>query len=375
MRKLAAGFIVVIFLIVGISTAFAEEGYSYVLIEANTGTVIGKDGAEEQRNAASLTKLMSYLLFCEGIDSGAFKLTDTVSVSGEAAKKGGTRVFLDAGTQYSLEKLLEAAIVCSANDATAALAEHYAGSESAFVAQMNDRAKELGLSCTFKNATGLANQDQLISAADLAKIACELSKHQLFFKYSTVFSGTFVHQSGRTTEMVNANKLVKQMTGCTGMATGSSDQAGYCAAVSADSGQARYIAVVLGAKNSGERFSAAQKLIEEAAAQYTVKHIAKKGQLIKKNYPVSSGGKAVTNITAANDCTVLLKKGEDVGLEKAFELPDTLQAPINAGDKVGMMRVYSGENEIAAVELEVGEDIEIKTFWSCLKKIASCWLY
>lgn len=346
------------------------QAKAYALIEANTGQMIAQRNAEEKLPVAGLTKLMSFLLCYEAIEQGAVRADDLVSVSQEAAKKGGTSVFLDAGSQYSFETLLGAAIICSANDATVALAEHIAGNEAAFVQRMNERAGQLGLSCVFSDATGISEQT-MMSANDLAIIASALAKYPAYFKYSSVWLSTFTHASGRETQMSSANKLIKS-EGFDGMLTGSSAAAGYCLAGSLKSGSARYICVVLGDAKTDDRFTFAKGALNYAAATYSVKQIAQKGAKVKEASLTGSGNQTV-NIYAAEDLSLLLKKGEEQGIQKQVEIAELIP-PLAAGEQVGSLTVTLPGGETRSVPLVLQEAVEETGFYSSLRRILACWL-
>lgn len=343
---------------------------AYILMEANTRQEIQGQNEESQLPVAGLTKVMSYLLFFEALEKGTIKNTDMVPVSKEAASKGGTRVFLDSGAQYSVETLLKPAIMCSANDAVCALAEKIAGTEAAFTDMMNTRAKELGLGCTFADATGLS-PDSTMSARDLGIIASELSQYSGFFKYSSLWLDTFTHESGRTTEVANSNKLVK-VQGFDGMATGSTAQSGYSLVATLKNGSARFICVVIGDQKTDSRFTFAKNSINYAAATYTVKQIAKAGGKVK-TVPLAGGGNTAVDLFAKEDLSILLKKGEEAGLEKKVEVNEILP-PIAKGTVVGRIIVKTADGAEYSVALAPNADIEELTFSSCLHKILQKWL-
>ena len=311
-----------------VGTVHAEEQFSstakaYALIEANTKQIIASERADEKFHAAGLTKLMSYLLFYEALADGKVKSEDSVRVSQEAAKKGGTSVFLDSGASYSFETLLKPAVMCNANDAVTALAEHVGGNEAAFVTMMNERAKELGLSSTFADCTGISPESQT-SANDLAVIASELSKYSGFYKYSCIWLETFTHESGRQTEMSNANVLIKNDL-YDGMATGSTPSSGYSAAISAKSGGGRFIAIVIGDKDTSSRFKLAEDLIGYAIASFGVKQIAQQGGKVK-TLPIANGNIKEVGVYAKEDLSILYKKGEEGSISTNVQVDD-LAAP------------------------------------------------
>lgn len=349
----------------------ASTAKAYILIEANTRQVIAGERADEQLPVAGLAKLMSYLLFYEALADGKVKATDMVPVSQEAAKKTGTRVFLDSGTQYSFETLLKPAIMCSANDAVCALAEHIFGNEQAFTDAMNARAKELGLGCTFADSTGISAETRM-SAQDLATIAAELSKYPAFFQYSSVWLDTFVHESGRETEMTNSNKLIKS-EGFDGMATGSTADSGYSLVASLKNGGARYLCVVIGDTKSDQRFEFARQELNYASATFAVKQIAQRDGKVK-SVPVTGGNVEEVELYAAEDLALLFQKGEEPGVEKKIEVQE-LVAPLKKGQIVGKISVTTGSGKEVSVALCVARDVEQLTYGSTIQRILSNWLF
>jgi len=345
----------------------AETGaQAYIVIEQTTNTVVAESNADAQLPIAGLAKLMAYLVIYENIVED--KLNDMVQISPYAASKGGTRVFLDAGTQYTLDTLLKAAVMCSANDATTAIGEHLFGSEEEFTARMNGRASELGVEAVFADCTGLSGETHA-SARDIAAIACELAKHNNFFKYSSVWMDTFTHASGRTTEMVNANTLIKS-EGYDGMCTGSSDTAGYCLAASYKKGSARYICVVLGDTKNG-RFEKAKSEIGNAAAAYTAKQFAEKNTRVK-SVNIEDANPEVLNIVAGDTLSILMMSGEKADVE--INVYEPLLPPIEKGQKVGEIIVKCGGEIKGSVDLVAGNSIEHTTFGTSIKKVMNIWV-
>ncbi|MBE5760095.1 MAG: D-alanyl-D-alanine carboxypeptidase [Clostridiales bacterium] len=337
-----------------------EGKTAYLLGEANAGIILEEENADEQLPAAGMIRLMSCLLFFEN-----FRENEEVRVSAAAAKKTGTRVFLDAGAVYPYEKLLEAVVWCGANDAAAALAEHLFGTEEAFAEEMNKRAAELGLSAKFADATGLI-EEQRMSARDIFKIAQALSAYPKFFQMSGNYMGNFTHNSGRETEMVNPNRLVRTEK-IDGMATASSKTAGYCIAASLKSGQARYIAVVLGEKDSNSRFQRALSGLSFADAKYTLLGIAKKGVKIGR---VSALGaeEEYYPVCAAEDLFILCERGQENGIKKEI-MADEISAPMFAGDLVGRLVCTMADGEVFEVGLILGADVRERSFGSVLGEI------
>ena len=197
---------------------------SAMLVEAETGTVIFEKNADEQRPVASVTKLMTLLLTFEALEEGTVSLEDQVTVSRAAAGQIGSQALLDAGAVYSLKELLKSTIIASANDSAYALAEYLAGTETDFVARMNERAQELGMTDTvYVNCTGLPVEGQHTTARDVALLSCQMCTHPEYFTYGAVWMDTLTHPSGRVTDLTNTNRLVRFYEGCDGLKTGSED--------------------------------------------------------------------------------------------------------------------------------------------------------
>ena len=241
-------------------TPVAVTSPSVILAETSTGTVIFEKNADDRREAASITKLMTALLTLEAIERGDIALTDQVTVSPTAAAMKGSQALLDANTAYSLEDLLRTTIMASANDSAVALAEYQAGTEALFVERMNARAATLGMTNThYANCTGYpVDEPQYTSARDVMRLSCELAKHPAYFKYSSVWIDTLQHPSGRVTDLTNTNRLVRFYDGCDGFKTGSTDAARYCVSATAQRGGMRLVAVVLGSQASQTRFHEAR---------------------------------------------------------------------------------------------------------------------
>lgn len=350
----------------------AEYDASAVFVEeAITGEAIISENADTPMFPAALTKLMSFLLFFEALDSGKASESDMVAISPNAASKGGTSVFLDAGTQYPFGDLLRAAIVSSGNDATIALAEHISGTEAAFTELMNKRASEMGLTGHFADPTGLDGSTS-ISARELGKIASELSDHSAFFNYSTVWTYTFTHQSGRETELTSSNKLIKT-EGYDGMTTGSSKDAGYCLAASLKNGKNRFIAIILGSKSSEKRFETAREVLSGAAANYSVYEAAREGAKVK-SHPISGARQDTVDICASRDLILLIKKEHEQGITKNLEIGE-LFAPLSKGDVVGSMTVTLPDGEKHSIDLVVCEDVEASSIMSGIKRLTHMWLF
>lgn len=339
----------------------------YYVTEQKTGAVIAQEDANRQVFPAGLTKLMSVLLFFEALEEGAVAEDTMVTISQNAASKGGTSVFLDAGTQYPFAELLQAVIVGGGNDAATALAECVAGSEAEFTARMNARAAELGLECSFADLTGLSAETR-ISAAALGKIAAELAAYEAFFDSSTIWTYRFTHESGRETEITSANRLIRSAV-YDGMMTGSAREAGYCVAASLRQDGTHYLCIVLDADSSEERFLRASELLSTAAAAHTVREIVRAGEQVQT---IAVAGAREVPICAAEALTLLLPG--DVTAETQLHLREDLAAPLAAGEQVGELIVKTSDGAHYAVALIAMEDVAEVGFLHSLKRVLGVWL-
>ncbi|MGI6168971.1 MAG: D-alanyl-D-alanine carboxypeptidase family protein [Christensenellales bacterium] len=353
------------------------EADAAILMDAKTGTVLSEQNADEAKDVAGVSKAMSILLFLEAIDSGKMSMTDSVSVSEKAASMGGMQAFLDAGGQYTVEELMKAVVMISANDACLALTEHISGSEEVFVQEMNQKAKTLGLhNTTFENATGAKSaEQQKTSARDVAAVAREILKHDSMLRWSKNYMDKLVHNDGRETELVNPNRLIRFYNGANGIQTGSSNTAGYCLAGSATRGESSYICVVLGANNSNGRFEAASALLDFGFANYSNLTVARENEVVKKNAEVQGGVEGQINLVAGEDLNLLLKKGEEQNLDKQLEIQDELAAPLDSDKAVGELVVKSGQKELARIPVYPQKSVEQRSFVNSLLRIIRMWLY
>ncbi|MGI6193173.1 MAG: D-alanyl-D-alanine carboxypeptidase family protein [Christensenellales bacterium] len=353
---------------------FEVNAKAAVLMDAASGQVIYEKNADELYDVAGMVKLMSALILSEAIESGTLSLTDTANVSSSAAGLGGMSAFLAAAQSYSVETLFKCMLMISANDATVALAEKLVGSSEAFVARMNERAKQMGLSSVFTSPTGHRATGQGMSARDAAKIARELSKHSTALMYSAIYMDELIHADGRRTELVNPNRLVRFYSGCDGLATGS-NSSGYSGTFTAERNGTRYIAVVIGASNSENRSAIAQKLLDHAFANYESVVVIEKGKGVAKDVPIDGGRKKTVHGVAGETLSLLLKKGEAAGISKEVEVTEELTAPVEAGQKMGELIVKLNGVELARVPVVACETVEKATIASALRLIWLSWLH
>lgn len=381
MKKFISVLLAAVLLLAPAMTAYAEpeepssQAKSFIMIDAGSGKVLKGNNADEQRPCASVIKTMSLLLIMEALDTGRISLSDTVTVSEHASSMGGTQVFLDVNTTHSVENLLKAVIICSANDAVVALAEKVGGSEADFAEMMNKKAQTMGLGARFVNASGLDAEGQTMSARDVAIVCRELTKYDTFYTWSGIWMDYYIHPDGRETEMVNANRMVRYYDGCDGICTGSSGEAGYCLAATVKRSGGRFIYVSLGSPNSATRFEEAANAFDYAFAGFTAKTIVREGQQLAKNLEVSGGTKALVNVYAGEEFSALIEKGKEDKIEKELVLLEEVTAPLNEGDSVGYLRILLDGVEIGRIDAIVKQDVGELNYASALKKILMWWLF
>ena len=333
---------------------------SAILLEADSGTVIFEKNADEQRPVASVTKLMTLLIVLERLDGGHVTLDDPITVSPAAAAQPGSQAFLDAGAVYPLRDLLKATVIASANDGAAALAEYIAGTEDSFAALMNERAAELGLAGThYVNCTGLPAEGQYTCARDVAVISREITRHPDYFTWSSTWLDTLTHPSGRVTDLTNTNRLVRFYPGCDGLKTGSTNEAKYCLSATARKNGMRLIAVVLGVPSSQTRFDEARAMMDYGFSSYRRVQVARAGDLIGVSLPVRLGAREQVDVALGGGLSMLLRSGQESQLRFETSLPESLAAPIAAGDEVGTVRVLLGEAIVAEIPAVAAQDARL----------------
>ena len=310
---------------------------SAVLMEKETGQLLYEKEAHQRMEPASVTKIMTLLLIMEALDAGRIRREDPVTISSTAAGMGGSQVYLEEGEQMSAGELIKCITVVSGNDAAVAMAEHLAGSETAFVAQMNQRAQELGMAdTTFINCTGLPAQGHLTSAHDIALMARELIlKHPGIREYTTIWMDSI--RDGEF-GLTNTNRLIRFYNGATGLKTGYTDTAQYCMAATAERDGMELIAVVMKAPTSPQRFDDAKALLDQGFASYTLTNVYPDAPLAA--IPVLLGDCAQVQPQLERDCRLLVRRGEESAVTTQVELPADLEAPVGQGQRLGELTVY-----------------------------------
>ncbi len=338
---------------------------SAVLMEASTGKILYEKNADEALPPASVTKIMTLLLVIEAVDNGKIKLTDMVSVSENAASMGGSQVYLKVGEEMSVEEMIKCVVIASANDCAVALAEFLFGSEEAFVAEMNNRAKELGMNHTsFENTNGLDDTvtNHVISARDIAIMSRELIKHELILKYSSIWMDTIRNGSFGLT---NTNRLVRFYSGANGLKTGSTAKAKFCISATAKRDGMQLIAVIMAAPNRDIRNNAAKTLLDFGFANYGVYNMPS-GDL--DPIPARGGELDICKLEFS-DVNLILEKEKISKITTRTEIPEAINCPVTKGDKVGRIVLeYNGEL-IGETDIIAAESIEAISYLGLLSRI------
>ena len=327
---------------------------SVILMEPYTGRILYENNPDEKLAPASITKIMSLLLVMEAIESGKMTLDTKVTASEHACSMGGSQIWLETGEVMTVNELLKAAVIASANDATVALGEAVAGSEEAFVQRMNERAKELGMNnTTFINCTGLDAEGHLTTAHDVALMSCALMKHKLIRNYSTVWMDSL--RDGNS-ELVNTNKLVRFYPGTTGLKTGTTSTAGYCLSATAERDGLELCAVVMGGETSDDRFNGAKKMLDYGFANWAFTTVEADLSGVAP-IPVKKGVQKTVTPIAQNTLQVLIPKGSQDRITQKVETVSEVAAPIVKGQSLGQVKVLLDEEEIGTIPLVSPDEI------------------
>ena len=341
---------------------------SAILIEMNSGKVLFEKDADVKMPPASITKVMTLLLVMEAIEAKKFDYNTEVTCSEHAASMGGSQIWLEVGEKMTVDELLRASAIGSANDATCALGELVSGSEEGFVSLMNEQAKALSMTNTeFKNCSGLDADGHLTTARDIAIMSRELLKHKDITKYTTVWMDSL--RDGKT-ELVNTNKLVRFYDGATGLKTGTTSGAGCCLSASATRDGLSLIAVVLGCDTSNNRFQDAKKLLNYGFSNYG-NAIIKINQDELPELPVSKGTQSTVTLTSEESVSFLVTKGKEGDIQKSFDLPESLVAPIKAGETVGTITFSLEGKTLGQIPIVASNNIKKMTYLNAVSKVLS----
>ncbi|MFB6465934.1 D-alanyl-D-alanine carboxypeptidase family protein [Cytobacillus sp. Hz8] len=349
-----------------------DDAKSAVLIERDTGTVIYDKDSKERLPPASMTKIMTMLLIMEAIDKGSLKMNEKIRTSEYAASMGGSQIFLEPGEEMTTEQMLKGIAIGSANDASVAVAERLAGSEEAFVGQMNKKAAELGLKDThFQNATGLPTDNHYSTAYDMAMMAKELLKYEQITKFTGTYEAYLRENSDKKFWLVNTNRLVKFYPGVDGLKTGYTNDAKYCLTATAQKNGMRVIAVVFGASTSKVRNAQVTKLLDYAFSQYETHPMYKRNHLLGK-VTISKGEKRTVDAITSEPISLLTKKGMNIkDVNQKIVLSKNIKAPIKKGDRIGTLKITKDGNTLVTSPLLAKEDIQEASWWGLYKRSLS----
>ena len=347
------------------------EAGAAILIEQNSGQILYGYNVHEKLHPASVTKVMSLLLIMEALDNGKISLDTQIPCSTNAASMGGSQIWLDPRETLSVNDMLKAIAVVSANDCVVALAEYLGGTEEGFVQMMNDKAKELGMNdTTFKNCHGLDEDDHLTSAYDIALMSRELlTKHPKITEYTTIWTDTL--RDGKSA-LSNTNKLVRNYAGCTGLKTGSTSLALYNLSASATRDELSLIAVVMKAPTAAKRFSNATSLLDYGFNNFSYKTFAKQGDVVK-TITVNKGVQNEVNAVYETAPALLIKKGEESNITYDISLNDSIPAPVSQGQILGTVTYSSNGNVLLTTNLVAESAVEKSGFFNITKNIFSNW--
>ena len=342
---------------------------SAVLMDVATGTILYEQNAHEPLAPASVTKVMTMLLIMEAIDSGKITWDDPVTASEAAAAKGGSQIYLKVGETMTVSDMVKSIAVSSANDCACAMAEHLAGSESAFVDMMNSRAQELGMADThFVNCTGLDDDPEAMkhrtSAHDIAVMSRELLKnHPDIKKFTTIWMDTVRNGAFG---LSNTNKMVRFYDGCTGLKTGFTSGAGYCLSASAERNGLELIGTVMGSATSAERFAAAKSMLDYGFANFALytPQISAGNEIA-----VTLGTASTVSAVPAESAELLVEKSQVSSITTEVEMEPSVTAPVSAGQALGTLTIKSGDQILKKIPLVAESHVNRLTWGDLTVKI------
>lgn len=357
------------------SLAFAKsvdlkiESPSAILMERDTGKILYNKESDKQLPPASMTKIMTMILIMEQIDKGELTLNEKVRASERASSMGGSQIFLEEGEEMTVEELLKAVAIASANDASVALAEHIAGTEEEFVKRMNDKVNDLGLKNThFTNSTGLPAKNHYSSAYDMAMMAKELLKYEEITNYTSIYEDYLRENTDKKFWLVNTNRLVKFYDGVDGLKTGFTNEAKYCLTATAKKNNLRMISVVMGAQNTKERNRDITKMFDYAFSQFEIDNLYARGEMIEE-LKISKGSKRKVKVITDDVVSILHEKGEDIdNITESVKLKKDLKAPIKKGEPIGTLILKKNGDVLSETTLVSADDIVKASWWMLFKR-------
>ncbi len=363
-KKLFCIFLPIMFLVLQNMAVFAEENSnrfsdlpakSAMLVEESSGEILAEKNADEPMAPASITKIMTLLLIFEELENGNLAYDDMVNVSSNAKILGGSEIWLEVGEQMSVNDMIKAIAVASANDASVAMAEHISGSEEIFVERMNERAKELGMSGTnFMNSHGLDEDNHYTTARDIITMTTELLKHREVLDYTSIWMDTL--RNGET-ELVNTNKLIRFYSGATGLKTGTTDNAGHSLVATAERNGLSLIAVTLGSETGQIRFDAAAALLDYGFANYQSIPVPNAQTSLEPVRVLGGKQESVVGICTPPQL-LILPKSERMNISTRINIAENLLAPVEKGQLIGNVDVMLGEEIACSYDILAGEYVE-----------------
>lgn len=353
--------------------ALTENCKSAYLMDYGSGECLYKENETARMPIASVCKVMTLTLVFDAINCGELALTDTVTVSENAAGMGGSQVFLDKGCEYSVDNLIKSIVVCSANDSCVAMSEKIAGGEEEFVARMNKKAAELGCADTlFANCTGLPRDTQYSCAKDVALMFSNLIKNEEYFRYSKIWLEDFAHPNNRTTSMTNTNKLIRKYSFCDGGKTGFTNEAGFCLASTAKKSDLRLVSVVLGASSSDDRFKSTIKMFDYGFANFKNKIVLDKDVTLNDEFVVRGGKKDSFSVRPERNSFVFSAVDKTPEITHNIVAYD-VKAPVAIDSVVGKIEVFKDGILVDTVNIVAAESVERAGFSDYFKQIAENW--
>ncbi len=348
------------------------ESASAILIEQTTGQILYEHNSHEALRPASVTKVMSILLIMEALDSGKISLSDSIPCTENAASMGGSQIWLDPRETLTVDEMLKAICVASANDCVVAMAEYLGGSEEGFVQMMNDKAKNLGMKdTTFKNCHGLDEDGHVTSSYDISLMSKELlNNHPDITKYTTIWTDSL--RDGKS-ELTNTNKLIRSYKGATGLKTGSTGLALYNLSASATRDDLSLIAVIMKAPSTKVRFAEAQKLLDYGFNTFSFKQFGKKDEIVK-SLMVTKGARSSVDAILSDNAGTLLEKGKEKNVEQNLTLEDNVSAPIHCGQKLGEVSFVLDGQTLSTIDIVAKTDVERLNLFTMAKKVIYSWV-
>lgn len=342
-----------------------------LLMESNSGRIVYEHEADVELNAAGLCRLPALLVICEAVDKGEFSLDTQITVSSEAAAVRGPTAFVEANEVISAGDLLKSAVMICAGDAIHALAYTLSGSEKAFVDKVNARLKDLGVTAQVSTLLG---ENTKFTANQLAAIGKMLAKSKAFTSYSNIYLDGIKHSDGRETELVNYNRLLKNYSGCFGLSTGSSPDAGYCGVFAVTRNNMTYICVIVGAANSSERFSAATALLDYGFSAFKLTQFAEAGKVVFENVPVKGGIRRTVNLICKESVSFLGASAAAYDIKG--EAPESIDAPVDVKKPIMTVDILDSEGKKAGeMPLYAQEPVDQAGLFDFMMKVLWGWLY